>query len=100
MGAFSLTRKAKADLKSIVAYTQREWGKSQRQIYAKQFDDVFHILSNTPDAGSACEYIREGYRKLPCSSHIIFNRNLGRDKVEIVRTLHKRMNARQQMAKP
>ena len=100
MGTFSITRKAKADLKSIAAYTQRKWGKNQRQIYARQFDDVFHMLSHTPDAGSVCDYIREGYRKFPCSSHIIFYRNLGKDKVDIVRILHKRMDARQQIAKP
>jgi toxin ParE1/3/4 len=100
MEAFSLTRKAKADLKSIVAYTQRKWGKSQRRVYAKQFDDVFHMLSHTPEAGSVCDYIREGYRKFPCASHIIFYRNLEENKVEIVRILHKRMAARQQIAKP
>ena len=100
MGTFSLTRKAKADLKSIAAYTQRKWGKDQRRIYAKQFDDVFHMLTNNPDAGSVCDYIREGYRKFPSSSHIIFYRNLREDEIEIVRILHKRMDAKQQMVKP
>ena len=38
MNTFSLTKKAKADFKSIAAYTQRKWGKEQRKIYALQFD--------------------------------------------------------------
>ena len=100
MSTFSLTRKAKADLKSIVAFTQRKWGKEQRRIYAKQFDDVFHMLANSPDAGRVCGYIREGYRKFPSSSHMIFYRYLGEDEIEIVRILHKRMDAKKQMAKP
>lgn len=44
MGVFTLTEKAKADLKSIAAYTQRKWGKEQRRSYALQFDDTFHML--------------------------------------------------------
>ncbi len=62
MRTFSSTKKAKADLKLMAAYTQRKWGKEQRRIYAKPFDDVFHMLSNAPDVGSVCDYIREGYR--------------------------------------
>lgn len=38
MNTFSLTKKAKADFKSIAAYTQRKWGKEQRKIHALQFD--------------------------------------------------------------
>lgn len=100
MGTFSLTGKAKADLKSIVAYTQRKWGKEQRRIYAKQFDDVFRMLSNAPDTGSVCDYVREGYRKFPSSSHMIFYRRLNEDEIEIVRILHKRMDAKRQLTKP
>lgn len=100
MGTFSLTQKAKADLKSIAAYTQRKWGNRQRHIYTKQFDDVFHMLSNTPDAGIACNYIKEGYRKFPNSSHLIFYRYLADGEIEIVRILHKRMDAKQQISKP
>ena len=100
MATFSLTRKAKADLKSIAAYTQRKWGKDQRRIYAKQFDDSFHMLANTPDAGTVCDYIKEGYRKFPCSSHIVFYRSLEQSEIEIIRILHKRMDARQQIINP
>lgn len=100
MATFSLTRKAKADLKSTAAYTQRKWGKDQRRIYAKQFDDVFHMLTNTPDSGTVCDYIREDYRKFPCSSHVIFYRGLEEGKIEVVRILHKRTDARQQIARP
>ncbi len=66
MRSFTLTRKARADIKSISIYTQKRWGKEQRSLYAKQFDDAFHLLADNP-------------------------------KIEIVRILHKRMDARTQL---
>ncbi len=98
IGSFTLTRKAKEDLKSIAAYTQRKWGREQRRIYAKQFDDVFHMLADNPDVDNSCDYIKGGYKKFPNSSHIIFYRILSDEKIEIVRILHKRMDARSKFA--
>lgn len=44
MSAFTLTQKAKLDLKSIAAYTQQKWGAKQRRFYLKQFDDALYLL--------------------------------------------------------
>lgn len=44
MPGFKLSRKAKADLKSIALYTEREWGRDQRNHYILQFDQCFHLL--------------------------------------------------------
>ena len=100
MRAFTLTRKAKADLKSIATYTQRKWGKEQRKVYTRQFDDVFHILSETPDAGIKCDYIKPGYRKFPVTSHMLFYHCVSQYEIEIVRILHKRMDAKSQLKAP
>ncbi len=97
MGAFSLTEAAKADLKSIAAYTQRRWGREQRRIYTKQFDDTFHVLAVSPEAGAACDSIKVGYRKFPNGSHVIFYRHLSESEIEIVRILHKRMDLARQL---
>jgi len=94
MGAFALTEKVKADLKSIAAYTQRKWGKEQRKVYALQFDDAFHMLSDTPTIGNKCDFIKPGYRKLPVSRHLIFYRSVSQFEIEVVRILHKRMDAK------
>jgi toxin ParE1/3/4 len=56
-----LTRRAKADLKSIAKFTEKRWGREQRCIYIKQFDDTFHVLSDTPEIGNNCDYIKENY---------------------------------------
>lgn len=98
IGSFTLTRKAKEDLKSIAAYTQKKWGREQRRIYAKQFDDVFHMLADNPDIGTSCDYIKKSYSKFPNSSHIIFYQTLKTGQIQIVRILHKRMDARSEIA--
>ena len=97
---FTLTGKAKDDLKSIASYTQRKWGKEQRGIYLKQFDLAFHMLAENTEAGTACDYIKIGYRKFPSGSHIIFYRNTSEDCMEIVRILHKRMDVKKQLFNP
>ena len=94
MDTFQLTNQAKSDLKSIAAYTQRKWGKEQRRIYLKQFDDAFHLLADTSDIGIACDYIKIGYRKFPVTSHIVFYRTFSGSRIEIVRVLHKRMDSK------
>jgi len=98
MGRFKLTQKARSDLKAIATYSQKQWGREQRLDYIKQFDATFHRLASSPDLGSSCDFIRAGYRKFPCSSHIIFYRIAPGDEVEIVRVLHKRMDVNLQFS--
>lgn len=88
---FKLSRKAKADLKSIALYTEREWGRDQRNHYLFQFDQCFHLLGGNPNLGQACEEISPGYRPYPQGSHIIFFRVATDGVVEVIRILHKRM---------
>ena len=100
MATFTLTVKAKADLKSIAICTQRKWGQEQRTIYIRQFDDTFHMLSENPKAGTECDYIKNDYRKFPVTSHIVFYRNTSETNIEIVRILHKNMDARERLSHP
>jgi toxin ParE1/3/4 len=90
--SFALTEKAKADLRAVAIFTEERWGKEQRNLYIKQFDDGFHLLAKTPLAGKACDHIKNGYRKSPQGSHIIFYKNDTKEKIEIVRILHKNMD--------
>ena len=92
MNTFSLTRRAKADLKSIAKFTEKTWGREQRCIYIKQFDDTFHVLSDTPEIGSNCNYIKENYRKFPQGSHVIFYLVASQNNIQIIRILHKNMD--------
>jgi toxin ParE1/3/4 len=90
--SFELTSEAKDDLKKIARFTEKRWRRDQRFLYIKQFDDVFHLLAETPSVGKQCDYIKEGYRKFPQSSHIIFYRESTKAKITIIRILRKNMD--------
>lgn len=92
MRSFVLTRKAKSDLCAIAEFTELRWGKAQRNLYIKQFDDAFHRLADTPLVGKACDYLITGYRKFPQGSHVIFYKQGSQSCIEIVRILHKSMD--------
>jgi toxin ParE1/3/4 len=89
---FDLTNAAKADLRNIALFTQKEWGRGQRNVYVKQFDDAFHMLAETPLVGKTCDNIKAGYKKFPIGSHIIFYKENSQSSIIVVRILHKRMD--------
>ncbi|MCP4702407.1 MAG: type II toxin-antitoxin system RelE/ParE family toxin [Gammaproteobacteria bacterium] len=92
MPAFKLTAKAKTDLKKIAIFTQKRWGRTQRNSYLLQFDQCFHLLADNPSIGSVCNYIKPGYRKFPQGSHLIFYLTDKNGCIEIIRILHKNMD--------
>jgi toxin ParE1/3/4 len=92
MKPFQLTIKAKSDLKDIAVFTSRRWGREQRNIYLKQFDESFWLLAENPDIGKTCDEIRDGYRKFPQGSHVIFYQQIGSQNIQIIRILHKSMD--------
>jgi toxin ParE1/3/4 len=92
MTGFSLSEKAKSDLKNIARFTQKRWGREQRNHYLKTLDNCFHQLSNNPAIGMICSEIRPGYLKFPTGSHVIYYRNKDNARIEIVRVLHESMD--------
>lgn len=89
---FILTSQAKIDLIKIAKYTQITWGLSQRNDYLKVLDTTFHLLSDEPELGINCGYIREGYSKYPQASHVIYYKEYKINQILIVRILHKSMD--------
>ncbi len=100
MKPFALTNEAKVDLKFIARFTEKRWGREQRNLYIKQFDDAFHFLAATPLAGKACDHIKAGYRKFPQGSHLLFYKAGAISKIEIVRILHKNMDVDLKLGNP
>ena len=72
MQLFQLSREAKNDLRSIAVFTENRWGRTQRNLYIKQLDEAFSMLTQSPNLGISCDHIREGYKKFPQGNHIIF----------------------------
>jgi toxin ParE1/3/4 len=92
MPNFRLSCKALSDLVEIGRYTERKWSVNQRNVCLKQIDDCFAELSDNPNLGVTCDYIKKGYRKFPQGSHIIFYRLNSDNILEIIRVLHKSMD--------
>jgi toxin ParE1/3/4 len=92
MASFRLSALAKDDLKQIAIFTQKRWGKNQRNKYLEQFDGMFHQLAENPSLDMSCDFIRSGYRKFPLISHVIYYRTGPDETVDIIRILHKHMD--------
>ena len=91
MPSFKLSAKAKIDLKKIAVFTEKRWGRVQRNVYLLQFDQCFHQLADNPAMGTTSDKVRTGYRQFPQGSHLIFYKISDKDIVEIIRILHKNM---------
>lgn len=89
---FSLTEKAKSDLKAIARFTQKRWGREQRNLYLKSLDDCFRQLSSNPAMGRVCDGIKPGYLKFPAGSHVVYYRNRADNSILVVRILHEAMD--------
>ena len=92
MPNFRVSQKARADLLAIGRFTEKEWGKAQRNHYLRQLHECFLKIAETPELGVGCSSIREGYRKFPQGSHVIFYRQSAEGTTEIIRVLHKSMD--------
>jgi len=92
MHSYRLSKKAFSDLIKIGKYTTKLWGKAQRDAYLKQISDCFTKLSENPNLGLKCDYVRKGYKKFPQGSHMIYYRLNSEKVIEIIRILHKSMD--------
>ena len=91
MPLFRLSAKAAEDMKAIGRFTERKWGREQRNRYLAMLDSSFNTIAHQPGIGTACDYIRMGYRKYHVGRHLIFYRQSDED-VEIIRILHDSMD--------
>jgi toxin ParE1/3/4 len=82
---------AREDLKAIGRYTQKKWGREQRNRYLSLIDESFRLLGGDPHIGRCCEEIRPGYWKHKVGRHVVFYRVYDTH-LEIVRILHERMD--------
>ena len=87
---YSFSRLARLDLIEIAEYTLDRWGLNQAERYLDGLDDCFKRLVQTPQMGSACDQIRDGYRRIEQGKHVVIYR-ADVDGVFISRILHRRI---------
>jgi len=98
MPKYTLKGKAKSDLKDIARFTQKRWGREQRNIYLALLDSSFQHLAENPEIGKDCGEIKEGYQKFPTGSHVVYYRCPENAPLEIVRILHESMDVELQFS--
>jgi toxin ParE1/3/4 len=86
-----LAPRAKQDLKEILVYTERHWGKLQRGVYRDALRGGCETLGDNPRLGDAKNDLGAGLYSFPVEHHVLYYR-INEDVVEIVRILHERMD--------
>ena len=89
---YRLSPKAREDMEAVWLYSLTQWGAAQTERYIDDLIEAFVFLAQSPQAGTACEHIRTGYRKYPVIRHVVYYRETGRG-IEVIRVLHDRMLA-------
>lgn len=90
MSAYRLARLAESDLKSIVRYTMKTWGRVQTIRYRQRLQGCFQLLADNPSIGRRCDSIRPGLRRFEHGKHVVFYLAQP-EEVLIVRVLHQQM---------
>ena len=85
-------------MRKIAEHTLERWGAEQRDAYITELFGAFTRLAATPEIATRIDYIREGYRKFPQGSHVVFFRDSETHGIEVVRVLHKRMDVEAQLS--
>lgn len=67
-----ITPRAREDLRNIGRYTERAWGKAQRNRYLKSIEARFQWLAENPLLGKRRTDICEGYYSFPEGEHVVF----------------------------
>jgi toxin ParE1/3/4 len=96
MANYSLSPLAVEDLQAIWRYGAGTSGLAKTEQYGEKLLDAFEFLAANPKAGQAIDHIRAGYKRHPVGVHVIFYR-LGLSGIEVIRILHQRMDAEQQL---
>jgi toxin ParE1/3/4 len=99
MPAFTVSRRAKDDIKEIGSFTIKRWGALQADRYLDGMAALFHIIAGRPMMGRGAAQVRADLRRIEYISHIVFYRVVPRG-VSIERVLHKSKALRKQEFKP
>jgi toxin ParE1/3/4 len=86
-----LTDQAKADLRDILNFTARRWGKAQRSAYRQLIRNTITTLQSSPSLGRSRDHLSVGLRSYPAGSHLLYFL-VADDVLVVVRILHSRQD--------
>lgn len=97
MAKVILRQKAIDDLNDIWYYTFEKWSVKQADKYYTSIKLAFNGIVQNPDVGKEYDGINKNLLGLKSGKHIIFYKSLSKDKIEIIRILHERMDLRKRI---
>ena len=97
MAKYELTQKATKDLGKIWNYTVDTWSENQADKYYRMLLDSCQDIADVKVKGKQYEGIYPGLLGIKTGKHIIFYRQMDKDRVEIARILHERMNLKRRI---
>ncbi len=86
-----LAERARSDLRDILNFTERRWGREQRSTYRRLIRDTASTLASSPSLGRARDDLLPGMRSYPAGSHLLYYQEAGNE-LMIVRILHSRQD--------
>lgn len=89
--SYRVTPRARDDLKNIGRYTERTWGKDQRNIYLKNIEKRLIWLAENPLLGKHRPDIHEGYYSFPQGQHVVVYL-IGNRGIDVIGVPHKEMD--------
>ena len=78
-------------MKNIGRYTERQWGKLQRNTYLKALEKHFGWLAKNPQLGKHRTDVAEGYYSFPQGEHVVFYL-IGGEGIDVIGIPHKEMD--------
>lgn len=92
MTKYYLTNKAVNDLTRIWNYTFEQWSEQQADNYYQMLIDCFGKIAKEPERGKNYEGLTPKLYGFKAGKHIIFYRQIKKNKIEITRILHESMD--------
>ncbi len=97
MAKYNLTKKAVEDLAKIWDYTFEQWDEQQADKYYEMLISNCEEITNNPNFGKTYDGITRNLLGIKANHHIIFYRIIEKNKIEITRILHGRMDLKKRI---
>ncbi|MUO77842.1 type II toxin-antitoxin system RelE/ParE family toxin [Agrobacterium vitis] len=94
--SYRVTEIARLDVEDLGRYTNKTWGKRQRNDYLRALFSRFEFLAEFPYSGQKHDNIREGLFGFSEGAHVIFYR-INAEGIDILRVLHQRMSLEERL---
>lgn len=86
------------DLKKIWEYTFEKWSEIQADQYYATIRLACSVIGDNPNIGKEYDGIKPNLLGFKSGKHIVFYQSISKDKIEVIRVLHERMDLKNRLA--